>query len=488
MLDPHVLAAVDEIFATFHSGAHSPGLAYAVVAGGTPVHAVGVGIGVRGIGPIAIDSVFRIASMTKSFTAAAALLLRDEGLLTLDEPVRTYVPELRGAPWNPTDSPALTLRHLLTMSAGLATDDPWADRQESLTPAEFSSLLDDGSRFAAPPGTTFGYSNLGYAIIGRAISNVSGTPYHEFVRSRLLGPLGLKSTCFSADEVGSDRLVTGHRKFGDVWEPLPFDQPGEFSSIGGLYSCLQDLATWIGGFVAAIGPIGSHGHDHPLSRASRREMQQLHRFVSVAAIATDRQDEPRAARAKGYGYGLNVEHDNRWGTIVGHSGGYPGFGSHMRWHAGSGMGVLVCGNGMYAPAGRPGASALDLIMGEIAARDRPSPPWPQTVAMQADVQRLILDWDEMLADRLFAVNMDLDLPRNRRRANIQAVVDQLGPVHDPTTFAATTPLASPSTSASPSAAQMSWVITGTRASATVEIWLTPQAEPLLQTLSVTLAE
>ena len=126
--------------------------------------------------------------MTKSFTASAVLLLRDEGALSLDEPVGTYVPELAGFRGATADSPLITVRHLLTMSGGLPTDDPWGDRLQGLPLDAFAELLGGGFTFAWPPGTAFEYSNLGYGILGRVLTNVSGQEYRDLIRDRLLHP------------------------------------------------------------------------------------------------------------------------------------------------------------------------------------------------------------------------------------------------------------------------------------------------------------
>ena len=122
--------AADAVADTFLTDRHIPGVAYGVVVGGELVHARGIGtLRVGEEAPPDADSVFRIASMTKSFTAATILGLRDEGRLALDDPIARHVPELAELRGPTADSPAITVRHLLTMSAGLATDDPWGDRQ-----------------------------------------------------------------------------------------------------------------------------------------------------------------------------------------------------------------------------------------------------------------------------------------------------------------------------------------------------------------------
>src|SRR5437763_12356892 len=108
--------------------------------------------------------------MTKSFTAAAILALRDDGALKLDEPAVSYVPELAGVPPASADSPPVTIRNLLTMTAGFPTDDPWGDRQQGLPLGRFRALLADGGvRLAWAPATRFEYSNLGYAVLGLVI-------------------------------------------------------------------------------------------------------------------------------------------------------------------------------------------------------------------------------------------------------------------------------------------------------------------------------
>ena len=116
-----------------------PGLAYGVVLGGELVHAAGLGERYLGGPPPEAGTVFRIASMTKSFTASVVLALRDDGALNLDDLAEEYVPELSGWPPVTPDSARVSIRHLLTMTAGFPTDDPWGDRQQGLPLAEFAS-------------------------------------------------------------------------------------------------------------------------------------------------------------------------------------------------------------------------------------------------------------------------------------------------------------------------------------------------------------
>ncbi|MCU1394173.1 MAG: penicillin-binding protein [Ilumatobacteraceae bacterium] len=484
-IDAAALAAVDAVFADFQGRNESPGMAYGIVVDGQIVHAGGVGSavarsdddGASTVGPaLGAGSVLRIASMTKSFTAAAALLLRDEGALRLDEPIGTYVPELESLRLPTPDAPVPTIRMFLTMSGGLPTDDPWADREESMSPDDLSALLEGGLSFSGVPGTGFQYSNLGFVIVGRAIANVTGERFHDVVRSRLIEPLGMTSTGFSLGEVPADHVVAGHHQPDDVWHVEPFAEPGEFSPLGGIFSSVRDLATWVGGFTAAFVPFdGDDGH--PLSRATRREMQQLQRFsdVTVPTPRTSPATPTVSARVTGYGLGLMVVHDTRWGHIVGHSGGYPGYGSHMRWHPATGVGVIALGNGRYVPASQPASAALEVVLAALHAPAARQTRWARTRELQRTVQQLVLRWDDAVADAIFSRNVDLDLGRAARRDEVAEAVAQLGVVdadqEDP----------SPD---SPSAAEIDWWITGEHGRLRIELGLTPHAAPLVQALDV----
>ncbi len=323
-------AAVAEVFSGRVASQVTPGARFVVFDASGPVFDGGFGAAGAAGTPPGPRSRFRVASCTKSFTAAAILNLRDGGLLSLDAPVTDYVPEL--TPTLPTSQPeAPTLRLLLSMAGGFPTDDPWADRQESLSNEAFRAVLRAGVRFATAPGTRYEYSNLGYALLGQVIEAVSGRPYPAYVTETLLKPLGLDETGFDFAAVPVGSLAIGHRKAGDSWVTLPFSGPGAFSSIGGIVTTASDLARWAGWLCSAFSP--ASGEAGPLSAASRREMQRIQ-----CAIALEQTGD---LRLKGYGYGLVVEQHARFGNIVSHSGGYPGFSSHMRWNPETGFGVVA---------------------------------------------------------------------------------------------------------------------------------------------------
>lgn len=480
---------VDEIFSAFVDAGQAPGVAYGVVSEGRLLHAGGAGVTDLGRSTRPDErSVFRIASLTKSFTAAAVLRLRDSDALRLDDLVADYVPELTAAPRPTADAPPLTIRHLLTMSGGLPTDDAWADRQESMTEQDFAAFLAGGIGFVSAPGTAFDYSNLGFALLGRVVTRVARREYRDEVRTALLQPLGLDDTVFVEEDVDPDRLVCGHRRTPDGWVPVPFDRPGVFSAIGGLYSTVADLARWAAGFADAFPPRDDPEH-HPLSRASRREMQQQHRAIPAIPVSAG----AAAARPRplGYGFGLFVEEHPLAGTVVSHPGGYPGFGAHMRWSSELGIGVIALANGRYAPATTPATEALEMVLSGRSCP--PSEPWAETVQACMDVERLLARWDDALADRIFADNVDLDLPREDRRREFEAAAAAIGPVTAPVTGPVTaheagrdagkdaSPAGRPP-AAHPTPASASWQVRGAHASVHIDLQLTPQRPPRVQSV------
>ncbi|NJC69419.1 beta-lactamase family protein [Planosporangium thailandense] len=496
LTEAQIRAAV-AVMESFQRRAGQPGIAYGIIAGGELVHSGG--IGERRLGGPApdADTVFRIASMTKSFTAAAVLLLRDRGALRLDDAVATYVPELPGCNGPTADSPTLTIRHLLTMTGGFPTDDPWGDRQQGLPLPAFSELLRRGVSFAWAPGTRFEYSNLGYAILGRVVAAASGMSYLEFMTDHLLVPLGLKRTVFEPEGLPPAELAQGYRRVDEEWVEVPFEPYGAFAPMGGLFSTVRDLARWVGGMIDAFPARDDDDDSHPLHRASRRELQQPHHGYALLPDAVPFADVIRQT-SRSYGYGLMVEDDLRHGRFVAHSGGYPGFGSYMRWHPETGIGVVALGNSTYAAARTAATDMLTALLDRRSDRrsngrtdgpadrrtGRPAgpvphgkPAWPATLEARADLERLLTEWDDAIAARWFADNVELDEPLSRRRAQLERLREQVGPlqpedgqqpVHD-------------------SPAHCAWWLRGRGGRVRVEIRLTPEHPPRVQTFNVTAA-
>ena len=490
-------ASLDALAADRAAAGTAPALAVGVFTGGKLRAAVLRGSIDEAGRPPRADTAFRIASCTKSFTAAAVLILRDRGLLDLDSEVSTHLPYVRlTGPGEDMPNAPLTLRMLLTMSGGLPTDDPWADRQEAIPCTDFEDLLGAGVRLVRTPGTAYEYSNLGYAMLGAVITAVAGRDYTEVVRQELLEPLGLVSTGFDVRVRAAGGVAQGYCRRGEAWEPQPFSGPGAFSAIGGLFSTLTDLGRWADwladGFTDGPEPAGE-----PLSRASRREMQQLHRYSGPENLVPAGTRGTGAAAGAvtgvgGYGFGLRVLEDPARGLVIGHSGGYPGFSSHMTWHPASGTAVVGFENASYAKVGglvrevlagvldgdteRPAGGPAPGGLATLAPGERPRTgvmPWPETLAARIVVERLVEAWDDGLARSVFAGNVELDESIADRRHRLQLALATVGPLR----HGAGEP------GLSVTAARLEWVIPGSRGGLSCEVSMTPEAVPKVQSLT-----
>ncbi len=304
--------------------------------------------------------------MSKSFTASAILLLRDEGALRLDDQAAAYVPDLAGWVYGAADAAPVTIRHLLTMTAGFPTDDPWGDRQQGLPLEEFQALLAGGVSFNWAPGTRFEYSNLGYAILGLVVAAASGVPYDEFIRTRLLAPL--RHEPHRVHRGGVPRRRAGGRLppragrlAGAAVRPLRRVRPD------GRRVLLRRRPRHLDGRVRGGVPAGRR-RPAPAAAASRwrpasRRQMQLPQAVT-GWRAPDRIPGGPPAAPSYYGFGLFVDEDPALGRVVSHSGGYPGFGSNMRWHPATGLAVIALGNGTYSPM----YALAELVLGALLTR------------------------------------------------------------------------------------------------------------------------
>lgn len=435
----------------------TPAIALAARVGGQDAFAAS---GDRGDGlPPDAGTVFRIASVTKSFTAARAMQLRDADELDLDRPVAELLPGARFVPAGAEHR--ITPRMLLTMSAGLPTDDAWADRLESMSASEFDGLLAAGIRLVREPGTGFEYANLGWAMLGRILEHLDGRPLPDQVETELLDPLGLTGVRFRAPE--GRVTATGHARRTRGWEPQPVTAPGAFSAIGGLFASASDLIAWAAWLASAF---SDPDDDRVLAAASRREMQQLHRAMPA--------DPERPSEAiTGYGYGLFVEHSPALGRVISHSGGYPGFSAHLRW--GLDRDAIACGleNGGYSGAWEPAGEAFERSASALPGA--PQVPWPETRSAVALARALAERPDDAALwsraeQQAFASCVALDLPLAERRDALSRVLDALG---------ADARLA-PEGIRYPTAASARWRMIGRDRQCEFVLQLTPTDPPLIQ--------
>ena len=416
---------IEQLFNNRVERAHMPGAVMGIIIDGELVWVKTAGVReLKDRAPVTPDTVFRIASMTKSFTTLSILKLRDEGKLSLEDPVARYVPALADLPYPTKDSPTLTIRHLLTHSEGFPEDNPWGDRQLARSDQTMRAWLRAGLPFSTAPGTAYEYSNYGFAILGQVVARASGRPYAEYVRDEILKPLGMNSSTFDMAAVPRNHLALGYRLEDNTWKDEPILAHGSFGSMGGLWTSAHDLARYVAFLMSAFPP-RDEPERGPVRRSSVREMQQAARAQPAFALRTA-VDAPLQLGVSSYGYGLGISQDCRFNYIVGHGGGLPGYGSLMRWLPEYGVGLIAMGNLTYAGWAGLFNDTLAALSRTGALRPRVVQPSPALLSAQKQVTQLILNWDAALATRLAADNLFLDETIDRRAARLRELKTKHG--------------------------------------------------------------
>jgi len=287
-------------------------------------------------------TVYRIASVTKQFTAIALLQLADRKVVRLSDGVDLYVPEVRtvrGLTRQPT------LVQLATMTGGLARD-PAERLKWGPVPLDgwmqmlFSALT--GTDAVSEPGTMYRYSNVGYALLGAAISRAAKTSFPDYVRTRIIMPLGMTSTDFVLSAAMRPLLATGVDYDTLVKDSLNYEDaaeghrtgPGIGVPSGGLYSTVGDLAKLVS-LELGFGPDS---------------------VLSPAAIAMRNAVPVAAQQSLNWGYGLGTQVQQFGETVaVGHSGNTSGYTSQVWYDPSRAFGVIVLRS---AGGGKTDASIL----------------------------------------------------------------------------------------------------------------------------------
>jgi CubicO group peptidase (beta-lactamase class C family) len=416
---------IEKAFENYRRERGIPGLAFGVVIDGEL--ALVKGFGTRDVASgdaVTPDTVFRIASMTKSFTALAILKLRDEGKLSLDDLASKWIPELAGLNYPTTDSEPIRVRHLLTHGAGFPEDNPWGDRHLDESDAELTRWLKAGIPFSTAPGTAYEYSNYGFGLLGRIVSKASGMPYDEYLEKNILTPLGMTASTLEPSKVPDRLRARGYRKAGEGYAEVPPLGHGAFGAMGGLLTSARDLAKFVAYQLAAFPP-RDDADQGPVRRSSQREMQSAWRPSSFS-VSRPGPGEPLQAVTGSYGYGLGVTQTCEFGQVVAHSGGLPGFGSHMRWLPEYGVGIFAMANLTYE--GTRGAidEAMEALRKTGALRPRELPPSRILVSTSKAITSLWQRWDDRAAAELAADNLFEDTPADERRAEMERLKADLG--------------------------------------------------------------
>ena len=419
--------AVDQIFRDYAEGRHMPGFAYGVVVDGDLVYADGFGVAnlERRI-EADTRTLFRIASMSKSFTAMAILQLRDAGMLRLDDPVSQYLPEAKSLTLLTTDAPEITIRHLMTHSAGFPEDNPWGDRQLADSDLELMEMIDGGVSFSNVPGVTFEYSNLGFALLGQIVQVVSGMRFQDYTRQYIFEPLGMNSTVWEFDNAPADELALGYAWQDESWVHIPHEHHGSFGAMGGLITSIEDFNAYVALHLSAWPP-RSDPDTGPLKRSSLREMHQPWRMAGVMP-GFEYPNGRECPSARAYGYGLRWQEDCQGRVMIGHTGGLPGFGSNWQMMPQYGLAVMSFDNRTYGGTSTLNTAVLDSII-VLAGLERRQLPASDILELRKNqLVALLPDWEGAEESGIFADNFFMDHRLSDYIEGTHAMYEQAGEI------------------------------------------------------------
>jgi len=419
--------AVEKLYRDWAEKNHFPGMAFGVVVDGQLVKAGGFGYtDVAKKTAATPKSLFRIASMTKSFTTMAVLKLRDAGKLRLDDPAYVYIPELKNLTYLTVDSPVITVRNLMTHSAGFPEDNPWGDRQLADTDADLTALIKGDLSLSNVPGVAYEYSNLAFAMLGRIITKVSGQPYQQYITDNILKPLGMNDTQWEYTRVPASQLAHGYRWQGGQWLEEALLHDGSHGAMGGLITSIEDFSKYMA-FHLSAWPPRSDAETGPVKRSSVREMQQPWTFNNLNA--TFKYPDGRLCPlVSSYAYGLRWSRDCEGRVLVGHTGGLPGFGSQWWVLPEYGIGVVAYGNLTYAGMNTVNFAALDTLIKTAGLKPRQLPVSPILAQRKAELVKLLPDWTNAAKSPIFAENFFPDQSLELRRKTVQELYARVGPI------------------------------------------------------------
>ncbi len=357
LLEEHPdLAAVVNILDTWiertmHKS-HQPGLAIGLVYDGELLWGKGYGAAdVQTKNPFTLDTCFRIASITKTFTATAIMQLRDAGKLSLDDPVAQHLDwfNLRF-----DDAPEITIHNLLTHTSGLPRDSHgpmWTERNAPDW-GEFVARISERHP-TRPPYDKFAYSNLGYSLLGGIIEAVSGQSWAAYLQQNILNPLEMSAT-YPVPNANDSLLAKGYSRFdGDyARRSMPFFLMNGFEASANFASSIHDLVKYMRYHL-------SKGQTPILSGHTLRDMHRIHWLY-------DKWDG-------GYGLGLGLHKIKEW-VISGHSGGYPGYLTQFTVCRKHNMGVIVLTNALDSNPFQYTEQAYKLVLPEVIKATKKAEP------------------------------------------------------------------------------------------------------------------
>ncbi|SEC77578.1 CubicO group peptidase, beta-lactamase class C family [Tenacibaculum sp. MAR_2009_124] len=418
---------LQEIFSEHSFNKKIPGIAYGIVVDNSLVLASSTGVSqLENNIPVTNYTSFRIASMTKSFTAMAILKLRDEGKLSLNDPVLKYVPEIKSLKYLTEDSPIIDIENLLTMTAGFPEDNPWGDRQLDLSTKSFLKIVSNGLSLSKISSYQYEYSNTGYALLGYIISKVSGVPYQKYITTNILNPLGMKNTYWEYSDIPKEQLASGYRWEDKKWKKELLLHDGTYGAMGGLITSIEDFSKYVS-FHLNAWPARNEKDNGPVKRSTLREMHTP-QYNFLNSWNKDWNNESCVSMI-GYGYGLGISIDCKRIVKISHGGALPGFASNYVFYPQYGIGIMAFGNLTYTKP-IPYDKIEKILFERLKLQPRKLPSSNILKSKKKEIASLFSDGKIDLNRDVFAKNFFLDISKDRRLKEIQGIIDKAGSIKE----------------------------------------------------------
>jgi len=357
-IDDYIMAQVRQL--------HIPGVSLAIVRDGRTIKAQGYGFAnIELKAPATKDTVYEIGSNTKQFTAAAIMMLVEEGKVRLEDPITKYFPEA------PQTWRGITIRHLITHTSGIQNHvavPRWLDVFRTNLAFETTPTRDDLLKmfFKLPlefqPGETWAYDNTGYYLLGIVIEKASGKSYWQFLDERIFKPLGMTATRSTDPQPIVPNRASGYEWKNDHFENRPVLLPAIGFSAGSLLSTVEDTVKWDGALYG----------EKLLKKSSLDQMW-------TATMAKDGADAPFNY---GFGWFIDSYHGHR---LVQHSGGTPGFSSVIYRFLDDKLTIIILTNHSDRIVDQLAIDLADICLPALKRPDANPDPDPKATAMLKDV-------------------------------------------------------------------------------------------------------
>ena len=314
----------------------------------------------------------------------------------------------------------------MTHAAGFPEDNPWGDRQLGISDETFKEMIKKGITFSTNPGVSYEYSNMGFAMLGLIIKNVSGQSYQAYIKEHIFKPLGMNNTFWEYSEVPTNKLAYGYRWIDNKWVKQPMEHDGAYGAMGGLITTLEDFSKYTTLHLSAW-PERDETEKGPLKRSSLREMQ----FPWNISGFNPKHTYPNGrigSSFTSYGYGLSFLQDDQGRRSVGHSGGLPGFGSNWRIYPDYDLGIISFANVTYAPASFINLKVLDSLISSTQLSPRKLPASAILKQRQSELVRLLPEWKNATESGIFAENFFLDYFPEKLAAEAKAIFGKIGTI------------------------------------------------------------